>query len=126
MFVLTKLTENGTTYKKAIKEELSTPSAGKKDEIRYKIETEVFDIHDSLADTTKWVSLLTTLTSRLYNILPEEQKALLSLTDRSLIETVFTKFSEVNTRCDVQFSQEGISLVDKLLERQAKLGEIIK
>ena len=39
-----------------------------------------------------------------------------------LIEYIFDKFKLTNTRADIQLQEEGISLVDKLLDRQAKIG----
>lgn len=125
MFKEKMISDNGMTFKRGVVEELSTPSTDTKMKIRYEIESQVFDLHDSVADTTKWVSLLTTLMSRMYDTFTDTQKARLAPEDKALIEMVFDKFKEVNTRADVQFAEEGPAMIDKILERQAKIGLIV-
>lgn len=121
-----KSTKDGTLFTKKVVEVQSEPSATKKDFVRLKIQNEVFDDKDSLADTTKWVSLLTTLVSLMYDTFTETQKARLPEEHRSLIEYTFAKFKVTNTRADVQFATEGISMVDKILDRQKAVGDIVK
>ncbi len=121
-----KSTKNGTLFTKKVVEVQSEPSSTKKDFVRLKIQNEVFDDKDSIADTTKWVSLLTTLVSLMYDTFTETQKARLLDEHRSLIEYIFAKFKETNTRADVQFATEGISMVDKILDRQKAVGDIVK
>ena len=114
-------------FKKGYTEVLDTSvQTNKKAEARYKIEKEVFDEKDSLADTAKWLSLLTTLVSMMYETFTETQKAKMPAEQRALIEYTFTKFKATNTRGDVQFAQEGIAMVDKLLARQAQIGALVK
>ena len=114
-------------FKKGYTEVLDTSvQTNKKAEARYKIEKEVFDEKDSLADTAKWLSLLTTLVSTMYDTFTETQKAKIPTEQRALIEYTFTKFKATNTRGDVQFAQEGTSMVDKLLARQAQIGALVK
>ena len=127
MFKEVKFTPDGIRYQKAIKEEInSLPSTDKKARVRYEIETEVFDLHDSVADNAKWLSLLTTLLSRMYGTFTDTQKNKLSTKDRALIEGVFTMFANTNTRGDVQFAQEGPAMIQKVMQRQAQIGEIVK
>ena len=127
MFKEVKFTPDGIRYQKAIKEEInSLPSTDKKARVRYEIETEVFDLHDSVADNAKWLSLLTTLLSRMYGTFTDTQKNKLSTEDRALIEGVFTMFATTNTRGDVQFTQEGPAMIQKIMQRQAQIGEIVK
>ena len=121
-----KITKDGTFFTKKVVEVQSEPSSTKKDFVRLKIQQEVFDDKDSLADTTKWVSLLTTLVSAMYDTFTETQKAKLPTEHRSLIEYTFAKFKETNTRADVQFATEGVAMVDKMLDRQKAVGNIVK
>jgi len=102
-----------------------TVSADKKDFIRKDIEKDVFDTEDAIADNAKMLSLLTTIVSRMYDVLDDTQKDALGADDRSMIEYTFKKFKTTNTRADVQFATEGITLVDKLLDRQGQIGSII-
>ena len=127
MFKEVKYTPDGIRYQKAIKEEInSLPSTDKKARVRYEIETEVFDLRDSVADNAKWLSLLTTLLSRMYGTFTDTQKNKLSTKDRALIEGVFATFATTNTRGDVQFAQEGPVMIQKIMQRQAQIGEIVK
>lgn len=114
-------------FKKAYKEELNEPDSSLKAKQRYKIEKQVFDTQDSVADNAKMISLMITLLSRFYDSFTDTQKNRIPQEDKALIEYLFSKFAETNTRADVQFSQEGgQTMVDKLLDRQAKIGEIVK
>ena len=63
---------------------------------------------------------------RIYSIIPDSEKDNLSDEDRTLIEYTFNKFESIQTRADVQFATEGITTIDKLLNRQAKIGDIVK
>ena len=121
-----KYSKDGMRYQKAVVQELNAPSTDKKSKIRYQIENEVFDLEDSVADNAKWLSLLTTLLSRFYDTFTDTQKARFSAEDKALIEMMFSKFKTTNTRYDVQFQEEGIALIDKILERQKQIGEIVK
>ena len=125
MFKEVKITD-GISYKKGEAEELSPPSSAKKIKIRHQIESEVFDIHDSVADNAKWLSLLTTLMSRMFDTFTDTQKGRLSIEDRALIEGVFGMFKNTNTRGDVQFAQEGPAMIEKIMSRQAQIGDIVK
>lgn len=97
----------------------------KKSEIRYKIEQEVFDLEDSVADNAKMISLIISVLYRVYDIIPEEQKKLMTDEDKSIIEAVFSNFKNISTRADVQFKQEGVEMVSRILDRQHKIGTII-
>ena len=122
----TTIISNGILFQKGVEEVLPLPSTDPKMKTRLKIEQEVFDIEDSVADNAKWLSLLTTLLSRIYSILPEDQKSELKAEDRALVEGVFTMFSATNTRGDIQFSKEGPAMIQKIMSRQAQIGEIVK
>jgi len=98
---------------------------GKKGLARYKIHKQVFDIYDSVADNAKMISLLFSLVSRIWSVMPNTQKNKLSQDEVDMINYVVNKFKEIRTRADVEFEKEGMNLIDKLMERQKKIGEIV-
>ena len=107
--------------KKVYKEEVRSD---KKAFIRKEIADQVFDDQDAIADNAKMISLLTTVVSRLYDVMDTSSKNLLDPNDKTMIEYVFNKFRTVNTRADVQFASEGVALVDRLMDRQGTIGTI--
>lgn len=119
-------TQDGVVFRRRVVESPSSMPLTKKSLARVRIEEQVFDIHDSVADTTKWLSLLSSMVARMYASMPEEQKATIPLQERQMIEYAFSKFMGATTRADVQFEQEGIAMIDKLFERQTKIAEIVK
>jgi len=104
----------------------SEPKVGKKEEARYKIQEEVFDLNDSVADNAKMISLLTTMVSRLWDIQTDSQKNKLSDTDKAAIDYVVGKFEATTTWADIQWAKKGIGFADTLIKRQARIGSIIK
>ena len=98
----------------------------KKGLARKKIEEEVFDIQDSVADNAKMISLLTSVVRTLWEIIPDENKKVLPDDAKQAIEYVMGKFKETTTWADIKWAQEGIGFADKLLERQGNIGKIIK
>lgn len=127
MFRETKKSTSPIMIKRAIEEVPEPPRTDKKAFQRKQIQDDVFDYHDSIADNAKWLSILTTLMSRIYDIIPEEQKSNLSNSDRELIETLFELFSQTYTRADKQFLEEGTETVlRRILTRQEKIGNIVK
>ncbi len=96
-----------------------------KGNLRETIQKEVFDINDSVADNAKMISLMMTTMSRMWEIIPMEQKDLLETEEVAMIDATFTLFGNVVTSADVQFASEGMGLVEKLLNRQSEIGNII-
>jgi hypothetical protein len=118
------LIQKGNLIKKAVVEVPDTePKVQKKYQYRKVITEEVFDLHDSVADNAKMISLMVSLFMRLYNA--NFDKTQLADDDKAVIDYVFQKFEETKTRADVQFQKEGQAMIDKLLGRQGKIGEII-
>jgi len=119
--------QKGMLVTKAVKAVMDdTPKTDKKYRVRKEINEKVFDLDDSVADNSKMISLLTTVLSRIYDVLPDTEKDNLNADDRAMIEYMFSKFKTTNTRADVQFATEGVSLIDKLLDRQADIGTIVQ
>jgi len=120
-----KITKGAFTKKALIEEFDNSPKTDNKTKMRKSIQENVFDDRDAIADNAKMISLLLTLTSKVYSILPKEQKDLLSVEDKTVIEYVFEQFKLTNTRADIQFQKEGVAMIDKLLNRQELIGKII-
>ena len=115
---LVKLTK---IYKQELKE-----IGSKKGKMRKEINERIFDVEDSLADNAKMIFLLTSLLMRIYNALPEDIKGNLSGEDRNIVEYAFNKYTETTTRLDLQFQEEGIGIIDKLLNRQKEVANVIE
>ena len=116
---------NQVKIKKIYRQELKEIEA-KKGKIRKEINEQVFDIEDSLADNAKMIFLLTSLLMRIYNALPDDIKGNLSDEDRQIVEYAFNKYTETTTRLDLQFQEEGIGIIDKLLNRQKEVANVIE
>jgi len=104
----------------------SEPKVGRKQEARYRIHNEVFDLEDSVADNAKMISLLTTMISRIWDIQTDSQKNSLPDADREAIDYVVSSFKDTITWADIKWASEGIGFADKLIKRQARIGSIIK
>jgi hypothetical protein len=116
--------QKGNLIKKAVVEILDDePKVQKKFQYRKAITEEVFDLHDSVADNAKMISLMISLFKRLYEV--NFNKDNLADADKAVADYVFQRFGEIKTRADVQFQKEGPAMIDKLLNRQGKIGEII-
>jgi len=125
MFEEKTINKNGV-YKKVLAEIPSEIPMSKKMEMRKRINEEVFDIHDSVADLTKWLSYVTSMLRRVWEIIPEEQKQTLSEIDRQFIEGSMAKFQNTITIGDVKMMEEGFAVVDRVLSRQNDVGAIVK
>jgi len=111
-------------FKKVSVEE-PTYFKGRKGEVRYKVHQQVFDIYDSVADNAKMISLLFSIIMRIWDVLPDDIKSNISDGDRQVIEYAIENFRNIKTRADVQFEKEGVALIDKLMSRQKKIGELV-
>jgi len=120
------LIKDGVKVTKVAKPVVSEkPINFKKGIIRNKIEQEVFDANDSIADNAKMIMLLLSMIKRLYNAQFNIDN--LSSDDRALIEFALNKYEETTTRMDIQFQEEGgTNLIEKLLTRQQKIADIIQ
>lgn len=125
MFKEKTINKNGV-YKKVLAEIPSEMPMSKKMEMRKRINEEVFDLHDSVADLSKWLSYVTSMLRRIWEIVPEEQKQNLSEIDRQFIEGSMLKFQHTITIGDVKMMEEGFAVVDRVLTRQNEVGAIVK
>jgi len=116
--------KHGFLFKRKYKQELNSISDTKKGKVRERINSELFDIEDSLADTTKMLFLVIAMLKRLYDANFDISQ--LSQDDKDIIEYALSKYSNTTTWLDVKFNEEGIALIDKLAERQNNLANIIK
>jgi hypothetical protein len=115
--------KKGDFYKKGYQETLEAKH-GKKYRVRSRINNEVFDLHDSVADNAKMISLLFSLIMRMYGTYTDTQKGRLDAGDRALIEDLFNAFTLSTTLADLQVQELGTAAISKLLERQARIAEI--
>jgi len=114
-------------FKKVVIEEPSSISLNKKGKMRYRVNNEVFDIHDSVADNAKMISLIFALLSRIWEeAIPNEIKDKMDKETREMIEYAFNKYHSIQTRADVEFLINGKELIDKLMDRQDKIGKLFK
>ncbi len=98
----------------------------KKGTVRKLIEDKVFDINDSVADNAKLISLLISVVSRIWSMQSEEQRGSLPQEEQDMINYFAAAFQNTQTRADVQFANEGVGLIDRLLTKQSDIGKIIK
>lgn len=116
----------GSIRKPAVEEVPEQIKTDTKSLKRLQIQDEVFDNSDAIADNAKMISLLLSTISKMYNTFTDTQKNKLSIEDKTLIEYTFDKFGNANTRADNQLQEEGTELVDKLIQRQETIGNILK
>jgi len=122
----TVTTKDGLYYKKTIQEipVASESENVKKGLARKRIQDEVFDLPDSIADNAKMISLMMSVIKRIYEALPTTTKN--KIKDKEMIEEMIKVFDNIQTLADVQFAQEGDKMIKKIFDRQAKIGDIIK
>jgi len=115
-------------FKRVIKEiPDEKPYGHKKYQLRYRVNEEVFDLHDSVADNAKMISLIFALLSRIWEeAIPNEIKDKMDKETREMIEYAFSKYHSIQTRADVEFLINGKELIDKLMDRQDKIGKLFK
>ena len=115
-------------FKKVIKEVPDEkPYTHKKYKLRYAINKKVFDLHDSVADNSKMISLIFALLSRIWEeAIPQEIKDKMDKETREMIEYAFQKYHSIQTRADIEFLLNGKQLIDKLMDRQDKIGRLFK
>jgi len=116
--------KHGLLFKRKYKQELDSISDTKKGKARERINSELFDIEDSLADTTKMLFLVIAMLKRLYDANFDINQ--LSQDDKNMIEYALNKYSNITTWLDIKFNEEGMTLIDKLADRQNNLANIIK
>jgi len=116
--------KHGLLFKRKYKQELDSVLDVKKGKARKRINSELFDIEDSLADTTKTLLLVIAMLKRLYDVNFDVNQ--LSQNDKDMIEYALNKYSEITTWLDVKINKEGITLIDKLANRQNNLANIIE
>jgi len=117
-----KIVTNGALMTKGV--EITSENVvktGKKYRMRKRINEEVFDIDDSVADNAKMISLMMTMMRKIYDII---DTSALSTSDKALMDYAFNKHKSTETLADKIYSAEGDSLVDKLIDRQSQIKVI--
>ena len=103
--------------------ETPTITEGVKGKIRNKIEKEIADRDDLIADLTKLVFINLSLIKELYSLvdlskLDDEKKA--------MFEYGFKKYEESETILDYYLQKGDLSFIDRILERQEKIVKVVK
>ena len=80
---------------------------------------------DSLADALKLCSFLGGAIRRIYSVLPQESIDKLSPVDKNILDYGFGWQANLQTRCDSELAEEGISVIKKLLSREDSINDII-
>lgn len=80
---------------------------------------------DSLADALKLCSFLGGAIRRIYNVLPKESIDKLSPVDKNILDYGFGWQANLQTRCDSELAEEGITVIKKLLTREDEINDII-
>ena len=120
------LHKNGLLYTKKIIEKPSTKTLDAKKGLQRKaIEEQIFDLNDSVADNAKMISMVFTVVTRIWEAMPQEQKDTIDPADVTVIDETIRRFKDTTTWADRLFAEEGFDLVDRLFERQGKIGEIL-
>ena len=127
MLKQTKIT-NGLRVQTAYVEDLDKqPQLGSKAKAKYEIQEQVYSaLADSVADNAKMISLVFAMGSAIYSVLTDSMKNNLDAAIKDKIEYAIDKYHSVETWGDIQLAQEGNEAIDKLLDRQAAIGSIIK
>jgi len=113
-------------YHKVIKEEPTEYPINKKHIARKKINEEVFDLYDAVADNSKLIGILFELVIKLYKGMPPHAKSFLQPKDKEFIEMVIELYSKYTNKFKQDCkTNECSEIVDKLFKRQHKVAKII-
>lgn len=123
-----KLKSDGLRVQVAYVETLDTTlRTDKKTKASYEIQEKVYkSLADSVADNAKLISLMFIIGSSIYEALGDEIKEKIPSNVREKIEHAIEKFKSIETWGSIQINKEGNEAIDKLLQRQAQIGKIIK
>jgi len=114
----------GLLFKKVFQPKLSTLTNLKKGRARQRINKEVFDPEDAIADNAKLLSLLMSIFIKLYDA--QFNLDNLDPADKLIIDSWIEIAKNTDTRFTDQFQSEGYSLLTKLLSRQSSIAKIIE
>ena len=93
--------------------------------IAHERDMKVRNEEDTLADLAKMGSLLFSMVSAIYGTLSDDEKDGIKDNERAIIEYSISKFTSTQTRADRQLKEEGLKLVDRLIDREAEIANII-
>jgi len=126
-YIETYKTTNGLLRTKQIKEvfeEQSLPlRIGK---IRKGIREQISDRDDLIADLFKLNFLTISALKYVYKALPDDVKDDIPDKARDLLDNSFKKYEDTKTIMDLYIEKGDTSFIDRILDRQAKITEIIE
>ena len=97
----------------------------KKGKLRNELLKAGLDTEDIIADNANALALIITLSSRMYDVMYEDQKAKMLPQDRQMIEYVFTKYKETNTTADLKFAVQSVGVIDKIFNRWSTIAAVV-
>jgi len=109
-----------------IEEVLKPKKTDYKSKIRYEIQENIGDHEDITADISNMLSLSLSMMFMMWDSMSDEQKNGIDEEHRGFIDYARNKFSSTVTYADIKFRENGVTEIDKLLDRQAKIGDIVK
>ena len=121
----TKIIKDGVYHKRYREVLAEAGPTDKKAAMREKIDHNVFDVYDSVADNAKWAAILTTAISIMYTALDADTKARMDPRQKALMDMLVSTYAATKTRFEIQYEEEGIGLILKMLERQKAVGDIV-
>lgn len=125
--MLEKVTKvNGALRTPGVKEVHKPILTDAKSKIRYEIEKQVGDHEDITAAESQTSSLMMSMLFMMWDIMSDEQKARLVPEQKGFIDYAREKFRNTTTMADIKFAENGISEIDKLLDRQGDIAKIVK
>ncbi len=95
-------------------------------ELRKQIEDERGDVYDLASQALQWAGLLTSVVGVCYQFIPEEQKDLIPLEKRALIENTLALYAATETTTDVKLATKGFGFIQELLDNENKTAQILK
>ena len=107
-------------------EETANRAFGSKGKIRKEISSKVADRDDLIADAFKLNFLIISAIKYIWYALPDDVKDNIPEEPRKLLEDSFKKYENTETIMDLYLANGDTSFIDRILERQNAITEIVK
>ncbi len=116
-------TRKGVRLQKKVIEQPPQPLSIKKGLARGKIDEEVGDLYDLVADLSDTLALLLKSHNALYEALDTSS---LPVEDKDLADKLVAKFNSITTSAELDYAKDPEGTIDTLMESQGKIGKIMK
>lgn len=125
--------KQGPRHRKGVMVALPAPDTTLRGQMRKRINKEVGDLSELVANAHNMISLIMSTISVIYSELiktmsPEQLQAFEQNepAKKALIEYAITKFSGTITTADIKFAQDPQGAVNELIDSQGQIGTIMK